>query len=349
MVAAEFGSGRSGAPSAQVERALHFRQDMALRRRFSSDTTRRRGGAAGRISRWVRRLGVGALALLLLLLVWGLIEPYTIDEQRETAFMPGLPSGWEGREIALLADLQVGMWAGNTRTIRGIVRRLVADPPEAVLIAGDFIYDSDGRADELSARAAALLAPLVDAGIPTFAVLGNHDYALDDRGGTPKDETAASVRNALEQAGVRVLHNESAPLVLGATDSLYVVGIGDEWAGEDHATRALRGVPAAAPRVVFMHNPRSFRRLPPGTAPLALAGHTHGGQISLPFTPHWSWMSLVKHHPTEPHGWARDSEDPRGNRLYVNVGIGFSSVPLRINAPPELTRITLRRGQPRRP
>ena len=92
-----------------------------------------------------------------------------------------------------------------------------------------------------------------------------------------------------------------------------------------------------------MHEPDSFAAFPANAAPLALAGHTHGGQIRIPFTDDWSWMSLFVNEKVRADGWISDFGQA-GNRLYVNRGIGFSSFPIRINCRPELTVFTLRRG-----
>lgn len=126
---------------------------------------------------------------------------------------------------------------------------------------------------------------------------------------------------------------------------MYIVGLGSRWAGEDDPTAALADVPAGAPRLVFMHNADSFERLPPGAAPVALAAHTHGGQIRLPFMPQWSWLNFEKDDVVHADGWIHLADfGAAGNTLYVNRGIGFSDVPLRINCLPELTLITLRRA-----
>ncbi len=125
---------------------------------------------------------------------------------------------------------------------------------------------------------------------------------------------------------------------------LYVAGIGSAWAGQDRPGETVAGIPAGAARVVLMHNPHSFPQLPAGTAPLALAGHTHGGQIRVPGLPHWSWIDLVRDEPSVADGWISATYGQRGNRLYVNRGLGFSTVPIRINCRPELTVFTLRRS-----
>lgn len=299
--------------------------------------------------RTAKRIGKALLALLGLLLLWGLIEPYSIAEKEEVATIPSLPQEWEGRRVAVIADFQLGMWAANSGTVRRVVRRLVEKRPAAVLIAGDFVYKADDRLDVLPVRVAREVAPLTRAGIPTFAVLGNHDYSMDLEDDPVNLGVARAVETALERVGVVVLHNEAVAFrpteTDGAANSLYVVGIDDEWPGLARPAEAVAAVPDGAARIVFMHNPRSFRGLPPGTAPLAVAAHTHGGQIALPFTPHWSWMSLVKDEHVEADGWAQGREEAHGNRLYVNVGIGFSDVPLRINARPEMTLFTLRRDR----
>ena len=124
------------------------------------------------------------------------------------------------------------------------------------------------------------------------------------------------------------------------------MGIGSRYAGQARATAALAQVPAAAPRIIFLHNPDTFSEFPANTAPLVLAGHTHGGQIRLPFTANWSWMSLASDETVHADGWIDGYGQP-GNRLYVNRGIGFSSFPVRINCRPELTLFTLQReGKP---
>lgn len=306
------------------------------------------GGKRERRSRTgrLRLIAYGLLVLLLALLLWGFgVEPRLIAERHETASIPNLGATWAGREVAVIGDLQIGMWGANTGTVRRIVRRLVERPPAIMLVAGDIVYRSEHDLEEKLSAAVALLRPLTDAGIPTFAVLGNHDYGMHWAEDPPRRQVADAVERALEDIGVHVLRNEAFRLTPPAGESggepLWVVGVDDLWAGEARPLAAILEVPEDAPRIVFMHHAGSFPELPPGTAPLTVAAHTHGGQISLPFFRHWSWMELTKHDPIEPDGWAPAEEEPWGNRLYVNVGIGFSDIPVRINATPELTRFEL--------
>lgn len=301
--------------------------------------------------RILKRAAFALLLLVVLLLGWGLVEPYLIDVEAQAVELSGLPPAWEGQRVALIADLQVGMWLDNTATVRRIVERVVRERPAALLVAGDFIYRPGERGGDEIAQVAQLLEPLAAAGIPTYAVLGNHDYSMPTKKAMKDEALAAELQRALEGIGVEVLQNEAVALAAptppdatpdAAVDAaLHLVGVGSYEAGNDDVAAALAGVPAGAPRVVMMHHPTSFEALPAGAAPFAVAGHTHGGQFRIPFTPQWSWMTFTEDEAVHADGWIPDY-GAAGNRLYVNRGIGFSVVPLRLNCPPELTLFTLR-------
>ena len=295
---------------------------------------------------------LGLLGIFGLLLFWGLLEPYLIDTEEEVAEIPGLPAAWEGKRVALIADWQIGMWLDNTSTIRRIVEQLIEQRPAIVLIAGDFIYDPDKDPSEEINKAVEIVRSLPQAGIPTYAVLGNHDYGMKNKHAPPNEQLARQLHDALEAVGVQVLQNESVALTpsgnrnqttakMGGNAPLYLVGIGAHWPDRDQPKVALAPVPEGTPRLVMMHNPNSFEALPPNTAPLAVAGHTHGGQIRLPFTPEWSWLIFMREDEVHADGWIKGYGQP-GNRLYVNRGIGFSIIPIRLNCPPEITLFTLR-------
>ena len=285
---------------------------------------------------------LGFSALLLGLLLWGLAEPYFIDVQRKEGHIPRLPKAWQGERVALIADFQVGMWLHNTSTVRRIVQKIIQERPACVLIAGDFIYDKRTAIPE----AVQLTKPLIDAGLPTYAVFGNHDYAQPTKEDEPDRQLAADLREALEGIGVRVMHNEVVTLPLpGASedDPLYLVGVGAHTPGEDDVALALAELDGNAPRLALMHHPTSFAAFPAHSAPLAVAGHTHGGQISLPKAPGWSLLTRIQEGEVYDDDWVTSHANP-GNSLYVNRGIGFSLVPLRIFCAPELTFFTLKRS-----
>jgi predicted MPP superfamily phosphohydrolase len=235
----------------------------------------------------------------------------------------------------VLADFQLGMWFANTGMVQRAVATAVAEQPDVVLLGGDFVYGTDPGVDTQIDSLMDLLEPLLDSGIPSYAVLGNHDHEV---------HAADDLTTALENAGITVLRNEAAPVPgLGeGRTQLHVVGMGPELPGLVDVDAALADVPDEAPRVVLMHNPTVFDQLPAHAAPLAVAGHTHCGQVALPFAPDWSYMGLTTEERIVADGWAPEGYGAEGNRLFVTCGLGFSVAPVRINAPPQVAYVTLR-------
>ena len=262
------------------------------------------------------------------------VVPYRVDVDRVAVHLPRLPPEWEGKQVALISDLQVGMWGANTATVRDIVRRIIDVEPAAVLIAGDLLYGRAETPREQTHEVVDLLRPLVAAGLPVVAVLGNHDY---DTG------HAAELAARLTVVGIAVLRNEATEL--GPEDGLpplYVAGIGARRPGRDHVDIALADVPRTAPRLVLMHNPASFLEIDAHQAPIAFAGHTHCGQIRLPLGDGLSRLDLRTDESYVISGFSDPEHGSDGNRLYVTCGIGFSGVPMRLGAPPQLVLVTLR-------
>ena len=280
------------------------------------------------------------LTLVVAVVLYGaVIEPrLLLDGVAFEAEVPGLPPAWEGERVALLADFQIGMWGGNEGMARHAVQDAIESEVAAVLFAGDFVYSPDSATVD---RAVGIVRPVREAGIPLVAVFGNHDHSLMDRSSERGADIAGYLRQRLESIGATVLENEAVELRREG-GSLWVAGIGSVWVGASDPAAALDAVPDGAPRLVLMHNPESYREVPAGEGPLALAGHTHGGQIRLPFMGRaQSWLDIVREGETVADGWALDSLGAPANRLYVSRGIGFSGAPIRVNCRPELTIITL--------
>ncbi|MEC4806313.1 MAG: metallophosphoesterase [Jaaginema sp. PMC 1079.18] len=183
---------------------------------------------------WKKRLLLVAASvplLFLFLMIWGLIEPYILDEEEQAAIIPNLPSFLEGKKIAQLSDFQVGMWWDNVDTIDESVEKIIEEKPVAVLISGDFIYHASPDGNAEIEEVVDLIRPLAETNIPVYAVLGNHDYGIRNKNTQPKPNLADKLERALEEVGIMVLRNEARSLDLnnvtnGEDDaSLYLVGI----------------------------------------------------------------------------------------------------------------------------
>jgi predicted MPP superfamily phosphohydrolase len=276
------------------------------------------------------------------------IEPRLLLTEQEPGSVPKLPPAWEGKQIAVFADMQVGMWWSNRDAIRRAVHNVVELKPAATLIVGDFVYEAEESVNSQMSEVLGLLQPLLDNHIPTYAVLGNHDYELMNEHSRKENAVSRRVRFALDSAGIRTLDNRVAILIPPGVDStpanaLYLVGVGDKWAMNDKPEIPLSQIGDSVPRIVFMHNPDSFAHIPAGEAPLAIAAHTHGMQLGIPWVSAWMWRKYFSDEGAPVAGWGHHYGEP-GNNVYVNRGIGFSVLPLRIGAPPELTVFTLSRA-----
>jgi predicted MPP superfamily phosphohydrolase len=230
--------------------------------------------------------------------------------------VPGLDPAHDGIKIAHLTDLHVGMLTPDRKILRA-VERAQAARPDLVLMTGDFVCYSPKFVGRL-----AELVRGIDA--PVYTVLGNHDYWTDDEG----------VRRALERNGYAVLRNGHSEITLRG-EPLTVVGIDDAITGHADPRRAFRGARRHGSRIVLTHVPSLADRAAEHGQALVLAGHTHGGHVNIPRVTAEIAARLGNRYLA---GFFRVGD----SLLYVNRGIGSSSVPIRAGAPSEVAVFTLR-------
>jgi predicted MPP superfamily phosphohydrolase len=142
------------------------------------------------------------------------------------------------------------------------------------------------------------------------------------------------LRYELERRGVQMLHNRSVRLVEDQTD-IFLAGVDDLQEGHPDLATAFAEVDEKAPLLLLSHNPDILQANAAHRADLVLAGHTHGGQIVLPFlgAAHTQSDLLSR---ADVSGFVRVG----GTQLYINRGLG-EGIPLRFGAPPHLSLITL--------
>lgn len=272
---------------------------------------------------WLQRLFVGTVLIAVGCLSWGFFwEPRQLVERGYDLRLPHWSPQCEGLRIDVVADIHTGSPHNGLDRLDRLVERLVASDARAVLMAGDYVILSVLGGTYISADAMAPHLKPLTARKPVYAVLGNHDWWKDG----PK------VRAALESAGVIVLEDEARATELGGC-RLWVVGIGDKWETRHDVVRAFAGVNDAAPALALTHNPDIFPDIPP-RASLTLAGHTHGGQVKLP----WIGTPVLPADQRYAGGYLIE----HGKHLFVSTGIGTSILPVRFGVPPEISQLTLR-------
>ena len=258
------------------------------------------------------------------------IEPTWLRTVEQEVQVRGLDPAFRGYTVGQLSDLHVG--AGVPLPyLRGAVQRLNAAAPDVIAVTGDIVHA--GGSPEQARTAAGVLAGL-RAPDGVYAVLGNHDLGVHDRRGRERPGSRAQILDALHAAGIRVLENEEKSVWRG-TARLRLIGLGDLWGGRHDPEAAGRPSPGA-PRIVLCHNPDAAPHLAERDVDLVLCGHTHGGQVSIPFlgTP-----ILPVQNREYVAGLYRVGE----TALYVNRGVGWLRR-VRLFVRPE---VTLLRLQPR--
>jgi hypothetical protein len=261
-----------------------------------------------------------------------LYERTEIETTHQRIKLGRLPKAFDGFRIAQLSDIHVGpfMPAEDIRKYVAMVNQL---KPDLVALTGDFVTWEASPAGAVVEALAELKAPF---GI--FGCLGNHEHWAG---------VEASITRRFAEHGAKMLRHESATIASGG-ERLNLIGV-------DYQTRTRFGPPGdgivseylegvkplmlpGAVNILLSHNPNTFDRAAEFGIDLSLAGHTHGGQITLEYiSPDLSPARLITAYV---RGWYQKGE----SQLYVNRGIGTIFSPVRFGSPPEITLYELQRG-----
>ncbi len=248
--------------------------------------------------------------------VWVMkVEPRWVDWVRQDAVMPKLPRRLDGLRILHLSDIHAS-GAVPLPWVRSVIEQINRDPPDVAVITGDLVTEDRSYMAGIAAELARIRAKH-----GVFSILGNHDYWTD----------GPALSRCLEAAGVHHLRNEST--WVGGPGGLRLIGIDDHWTGNDDLDRALAGVGEDEARLLLMHSPDLAYPASRANIPIALCGHTHGGQVRLP----WYGALIV---PSE-HGFQAGWYDVNGTRMYVNRGLGTLPIRARFNCRPEVLHLEL--------
>jgi len=284
--------------------------------------------------RFLEQAAVAASAAPFVVSAYGLFYGrINLEITHKRIALPRLPKAFHGFQIAQLSDIHIGpfMPAGEIRKYVEMANQL---KPDLFALTGDFITWDPETQEPVVEVLAGLKAPYGVVGC-----LGNHElwYDVED-----------SITGLFRRKGIRILRQE-AQIIRSGGEELNVMGV-------DYQTirrlepptsrfvgRYLAGVEnlmqPGAVNVLMSHNPNTFDRAAELGVDLSLAGHTHGGQVTLEYihpgiTPSRLITPYVK-------GWFEKS----GSQLYVNSGIGTMFVPVRVGAPPEITVFELVREE----
>jgi len=261
----------------------------------------------------------------------GEIARHWIEVTHQDVFVPGLSRAFDGFRVVQLSDIHMDEYS-EPFFVRDAVRQMNRLNPDAVFLTGDFV------SHEFWPRKIAIGAAWQCANILNklqcphrYAILGNHDVMV----------SASDVTRALTDNGIPVLRNAVVPIERDGS-RFWLAGVDDPVVGKPDPDAAIppaiRNVPNE-PVVLLCHAPDyadTLLKLPAGKAvSFMLSGHTHGGQVRLPWIGAIVLPIMGKKYV---EGWFRFGR----MQLYVNRGLGTVGVPFRFDCPPEITVHTLR-------
>lgn len=263
------------------------------------------------------------------------IEPgFRLVVKEWTVASADWPTGAKPLKIGILTDIHaVEPWM-PARRVGAIAERLNELRPDVIVLLGDYVNALRPRfyaAPVAVADWAAALKPL-SAPLGVYAVLGNHDWWSGE---------VPAIRRAFDKVGIHLLENHAVKL-RRAGDQFWIAGLGDQLAYNSHGVDDVNGTLArvtdGSPVILLAHEPDIFASLPSRVA-LTLSGHTHGGQVYIPFV---GRPALDRNYVGRNSGFAYGLYEKKGRHLIVSSGLGLSNYPIRFMVPPEIAMVTLR-------
>ena len=204
------------------------------------------------------------------------LEPRWLDVSRRRVRLARSNRGKPIR-VLHLSDLHASVFV-SLRMIGEAISRGLAAKPDVICLTGDYV---SRPGDTPSPKEYSQVLRRLSAAAPTFAVLGNHDggsWAAGRMGWA----NHRLVDRILEDGGIEILHNRSQVVDVRG-EKVALAGVGDYWSDEVDAERAFRGVDSGIPTILLAHNPDTKELCSAHSWDVMLSGHTHGGQIVVPF------------------------------------------------------------------
>ncbi len=263
------------------------------------------------------------LFFLIILIYSVLVEPRRLIVRKVKISTEKWCSDYPPLKIAVISDPHVGAPFVGLKKLKQVVELANEQKPDVVVLLGDNILGKVFGGCPVPFEDIAKVLSKLEARTGVLAVNGNHEC----RYGVEK------VRKIFEENGVLVLDNEAVTLKCGI-NKFWVGGLANYTYQHSDVEKTMKQMKGRTPVIMLTHEPAAFKDIPEEVA-LTLAGHTHGGQIYLP------WLFRPPCHKTTPKKWIFGHINENGNHMYVSGGIGTSFLPMRINMLPAVDIIEL--------
>jgi len=251
------------------------------------------------------------------------IEPVLLTVKYENIYSDLLNEKNDNIKIIQFSDSHISRYF-NVTNLKKAVHKINAQNPQIVVFTGDLInkfnhYDNKENIHEIWEVLSEINAPL-----GKYAVYGNHDYG----GGAER-----AYRQIMTNSGFKILVNENIKI---KENNINIIGLDDSIFGTFDKETIVSLLDENYYNIIISHEPDVAEYFLQYSTDLFLAGHSHGGQVNLPF---------IRYTPLLAQKYIRGLygiDNYRQTKIYVNIGLGTSTIPMRLMAAPELTVITLK-------
>ena len=253
-----------------------------------------------------------------------LVAPGQVKIESVRLKLGRLSPAFHGIRIVQLSDIHMGGWMDAER-LQHIANMVLAQKPDLLFLTGDFLigHNFGKKHQQYIDDLTAILSPLAEL-IPSFAILGNHDYWTDVK----------AVREMFRASGIINLTNTVYALSRDQ-ENLHLCGVDDVWEGDVRLQDVLSQLSDDGAAILLAHEPDfADQSAVTGRFDLQVSGHSHGGQVVLPLFGPPILPYLGQKYPSGLY-------EVRGMYQYTNRGVGTGRLPVRLNCPPEITLFTL--------
>jgi uncharacterized protein len=253
------------------------------------------------------------------------IEPSLLEINTVEIKHPLIPNSFDEMKILQFSDTHLG-FQYNVSQFRKLVTKINDLEPDLIVFTGDLL-DEPNKFNQIN-QIVPLLTKLKSP-LGKYCIFGNHDH-----GGYGSE----IYRNIMETANFTILLNDSQAIEGNDGSKIYLIGIDDHMLGRPDLAVAQQHVPNNAFKILLSHAPDVADEAAKHQIPWQLSGHSHGGQVQIPFLGALITPPFAQNYPEGYYSIGED--DPLS--LYVNRGIGTTRLPFRFMAKPELTLFTLK-------
>lgn len=290
-----------------------------------------------------RQIGFGLGVFFVGIIAYGVVICRTnFQLKKQVVEVTDLPESFDGYKIVLFADFHLGNWNRKYSIMEPIIEMINKTDADIIIFAGDLINNFHQETIGWEEYFRQLKSK-----DGMYAVLGNHDYGDYTNWQTPehKAKNLEQTKENIRSLSFRLLLNENTDLIKG-NDTISLVGV--ENFGSVHfdnyadLKKALEGIPKERKKILISHDPNHWNAEIVDKRKdifLTVSGHTHAGQMGF-VRGNFKISPAALIYPEWDGLYSSDEQ-----HIYVNRGIGYVGIPMRIGVPPEITLITLKKKE----